>query len=577
MAVTLPQTRVSFNLGNAVNARLAAFRDARASAQTKAESEFYKAVNENGMTLSDQLAFRKAQLEKEEGRGVTDPDYITSLKKEISDLSKQARFEKIRSIYQSSQKSVASGITNLQTHLDILQGQYNSENDPQMKQELQQQILATQKDLTKSNEDALTNEVTYAQNDKSVDLLNKTITDVGNAKAQALGSGNTEKASALDLKIQALKQTLQVVNVQNQITKLSINKAKKASAVGYLQSLADTVADSDSSTPVVINGTRYDSAQAYWTGQRDQYIATNFFGDLSQEYTNYSKSVGQVNGSIPDSVLKSIQSDFQQFAQRPEMAPYLSRLEVVRTDTLANAIDLTAKAIQNKYTTDQDAQTAISQLEDLQTKYGISTVPYIQSVMKDYGQNQGSFIQGLTSTVSDLVSQGKSYTDAVNTVLSSVKNKEGKLIANNVSSQDLATKSPGDILKGAPESTAKSLTPPAVGTTPGQQPAQTNPQTPGQAAGVTTAPTTPPAPTGLQMPTDTNANPNLPNNPINTSVNQNANPGSYVVAAGDTLSGISKKLLGDPLKYSQIFEANRDILANPNQIKAGQTLKIPKS
>jgi len=575
MAVKLAKPKVTFNLASVVQGRLEAFRDARAAAQTQSEAEFYKAVNESGMSLSDQLAFRKAQLDKEKGRDVNDHEYIDSLKKEVSNLTKQVRFEKIRNTYYDSQKSVGAGLESLQAHLGILQNLYNSENDPDMKKELQQQILSTQQDLTKANEDALNNEVTFAQKDQSIDLLDKAITDVGNAKAAALGAGNPDKASALDLKMQALKQTKQVVQVQNQITQLSINKAKKASAVGYLQSLNDTVANSDSSTPVVINGTRYDSPQAYWTGQRDQYIATNFFSDLNQEYSNFSKSVAQVNGMVPDGVLKNIQSDFQQFATRPEMAPYLSRLEVVRTDTLANAIDLTAKAIQNKFATDQDAQTAISSLEDLQTKYGISTVPYIQSVMKEYGQQQGQFIQGLTSTVSDLVSQGKTYSDAVATVIGSVKNKEGKLIANQVSNQDLTTKKPEDILKSAPENTAKALTPPAVGN-PAAPQAQSNPQTPAQSAGVTTPPAGA-APPGLQMPMDTNANPQLPNNPINTPANQNANPRTYVVAAGDTLSGISKKLLGDPLKYSQIFEANRDILTNPNQIKAGQTLKIPST
>lgn len=49
----------------------------------------------------------------------------------------------------------------------------------------------------------------------------------------------------------------------------------------------------------------------------------------------------------------------------------------------------------------------------------------------------------------------------------------------------------------------------------------------------------------------------------------------YTVVAGDTLSGISKKFYGDAKQYQKIFEANRDILTNPDQIKPGQSLKIP--
>jgi nucleoid-associated protein YgaU len=51
--------------------------------------------------------------------------------------------------------------------------------------------------------------------------------------------------------------------------------------------------------------------------------------------------------------------------------------------------------------------------------------------------------------------------------------------------------------------------------------------------------------------------------------------GVYTVAAGDTLSKISKSYLGDANRYMDIFNANKDVLSNPDQIKVGQKLKIP--
>jgi nucleoid-associated protein YgaU len=50
---------------------------------------------------------------------------------------------------------------------------------------------------------------------------------------------------------------------------------------------------------------------------------------------------------------------------------------------------------------------------------------------------------------------------------------------------------------------------------------------------------------------------------------------TYTVKSGDTLSGIAKQFLGDASKYQKIFEANRDILSDPDRIKPGQVLKIP--
>ena len=50
----------------------------------------------------------------------------------------------------------------------------------------------------------------------------------------------------------------------------------------------------------------------------------------------------------------------------------------------------------------------------------------------------------------------------------------------------------------------------------------------------------------------------------------------YEVQPGDTLGEISKQFYGKASQYMKIFEANRDILDNPDLIKVGQKLKIPE-
>ena len=50
----------------------------------------------------------------------------------------------------------------------------------------------------------------------------------------------------------------------------------------------------------------------------------------------------------------------------------------------------------------------------------------------------------------------------------------------------------------------------------------------------------------------------------------------HEVVSGDTLGGIAKKYYGNAGQYMKIFEANRDILDDPNLIKVGQKLKIPE-
>jgi nucleoid-associated protein YgaU len=51
---------------------------------------------------------------------------------------------------------------------------------------------------------------------------------------------------------------------------------------------------------------------------------------------------------------------------------------------------------------------------------------------------------------------------------------------------------------------------------------------------------------------------------------------TYTVQAGDSLSKISKQFYGNANQYMKIFEANRNLLSNPNEIKPGQRLIIPE-
>jgi len=51
---------------------------------------------------------------------------------------------------------------------------------------------------------------------------------------------------------------------------------------------------------------------------------------------------------------------------------------------------------------------------------------------------------------------------------------------------------------------------------------------------------------------------------------------TYVVQKGDTLQKISEEMYGTTKKWKKIFEANKDILGDPDQIRVGQKLIIPE-
>jgi nucleoid-associated protein YgaU len=49
----------------------------------------------------------------------------------------------------------------------------------------------------------------------------------------------------------------------------------------------------------------------------------------------------------------------------------------------------------------------------------------------------------------------------------------------------------------------------------------------------------------------------------------------YEVVSGDSLSKIAKREYGNANEWKRIYEANRDVLKDPDKIYPGQKLKIP--
>ncbi len=51
----------------------------------------------------------------------------------------------------------------------------------------------------------------------------------------------------------------------------------------------------------------------------------------------------------------------------------------------------------------------------------------------------------------------------------------------------------------------------------------------------------------------------------------------YEIQKGDTLWAIAKQFLGNGNKYTDIFEANREVIKDPDLIYPGQKIRIPLS
>ena len=49
----------------------------------------------------------------------------------------------------------------------------------------------------------------------------------------------------------------------------------------------------------------------------------------------------------------------------------------------------------------------------------------------------------------------------------------------------------------------------------------------------------------------------------------------YVIQRGDTLSHIAKRYYGNANKWPEIFEANREVIQDPDKIFPGQKIRVP--
>ena len=51
----------------------------------------------------------------------------------------------------------------------------------------------------------------------------------------------------------------------------------------------------------------------------------------------------------------------------------------------------------------------------------------------------------------------------------------------------------------------------------------------------------------------------------------------YIIEKGDSLWKIAEKAYGSGIKYKEIFEANREVIEDPDKIFPGQKIRIPKN
>lgn len=603
MAKELSQ-KLTVDLSSVVANSITAVKNVRKSEQTRKEAEFQRAIA-NGLSYEEQLRMREKQLETEKGSEISDGDYIASLEKSISDTKKLNRFNKYRTKYAESLGNLSSGKINEEDYLTTLKRQLDGIDDPELRLEIQGDISAAEKSVKTYKDTILSNQVKKAKYDGTTTALSDIISRVNTARAEALIGNNEDDVTAYDETLSALQSQLSSARIQDSITDFQVKSSTRGvNPVEKLNFINTEIQKAEPNTAIKIGDRTFTSAQQFWSLERDNFLAGNsqIFGNFFDELNTNTKNAINVNASRfgypTQTILDEAFNTFKDLRSKPEIAPFINRLDVTQASVMSDAVDKLAKTINSVGTNNLTFQEADIQLQNIATKYGIDVSGYrlqLDEQLRNLarggviGQDEatklapdvnvalpkvdGAAIPPVTPVVPGATPPVTPTTPTVGAprivkagdTLSSIAREAGVELSKLLEVNPQLKQNPNIIRPGLsvniPGQTPATPTPPVVVTPPAAP--VVSPATP---------PVTPPTPTN---PTPTSVV--VP--PVETPKPNQPTYREVIVKTGESISGILNREKGvalSPENQSQYDEvAKLSGITDANKIKPGQKLLIP--
>jgi LysM repeat protein len=375
-------TKISIDLGGIVNAQNRAIAQVQTERRSEKEALFQKVVMEEGLSYDAQLDFRKQQIVDEKGQSNPDEGYLSELNKEIGNLRKLKRYEKVRESYNESYDELVSGEKSLIDHKDFLEESLDGITDPKQQESIRKQISSMRKQIFQEEQKTLNNRVRLAQADGTIGVLNETIDELTKRKVFAESNGNTAAASNWDVSITSLRKQKNQTQIQNNLHDMKFDMREEAYNTGSkLNALDDNIDSASTSAPVTIDGIEYGSEREFWQSTRDDYLAgkgkvsgfEDFFSEKSLEVQRKFDRLEDLNkyGFIPINALDSVARDYKQLGNREIFAPFANRLESSQVAALSYGVSKSAEAVKLSSIETLQAGAGADALNRLESRYGI--------------------------------------------------------------------------------------------------------------------------------------------------------------------------------------------------------------
>lgn len=498
------------------------------TAQSKArntieEAAYNKLVLEQGLSLADQLDYRKKQV----AAVADDPNEVLRVNGEIASLKKQIRNKELSDGYTKQLQDHAAGIESTDQVIAWLRDQISNETDDAVKTQLNTELSTQLGNKFTQTQNMLVDQTNYAVKDKTMPVLNAQIAKVTSAKNAALLGGDKATAASLDLQLQSLTQAKTAASITKDIQSFAAATVSgHATATDLLDAYNKKISQASLSGMVSINGVSYANAKEYWTFTRDSYISDNggtgFFPRVNEEMSTAIK-VKQSNNTLNPTDITTTQKRLDALVGRPELEHYQARLDAVKQDVMQTAADFIAKKTTQTYGQDFNLNKSISALSSLQAQ-GVNVDDAMNQVLLSAAQTQAGTVQNIMAAANALRQANPSLSITA-AVAAAVKQGAGTVL------------SPNSLLGKDPAASATD----ALGAKVADQ---TQTLDPGNLPGVGLPPGAAPGTAGAG--------------------------GAYVVKAGDTLSKIA---LAHGTTVAELTKANK--IADPNRINVGLNLTIP--
>lgn len=438
------------NLNGFIESQLYLVRQQQVRQNLAAESRFIESVLSDNLTIEQQIEWRKDQLKK---TPKADREEVSRIKQQISYLKDQKEQKDFTDEYVAQVTEMNAGLASVDATITWLRDRLANTTDQSIQTEIRQEISKLSSIKFENQKTMVANGTTFANNSKEISVIDSQIENVKSEKIKAIDAGLDEYVSVLDLQLQSLSKTRNEANIQNSLLKFSLGTATGQSALSLLNAFNDELSKADSTTPVTIGGTRYDSAKQYWEAERANYLndrsGNGFFGRYQtelQEQVNLKDS----NKTLSNSTLTEVEGWYKFIKDRPELAGYQSRIEVDLQKSLQETSDKRAQQILNNFATDLNAGKALSELAYIQDQFNVDQTLNYQKIVTSAAKEKEAQVREILSTMSQLLSKNPGMTNQ-QALETAVKSGAGVVLT----PEQLATSKASDIIPQLGETATK--------------------------------------------------------------------------------------------------------------------------